>query len=438
MPVSTDFNHRRHPEVSPSRRRPAGPQARRPAGPQADGDLFVPQLTLDEPIMRLVDGTRLVPIGQSGVTPFAFGDFVSTPSGEIYATSWGRDGAWLLRFDPAADHFATVSPDGSSDPIPARTISWSTPMQALLVAEGGHGDDPHRASVSTFANGTLTRIGGLSGEGWITNITNFPDHNLTVMITEDDHTVYTIDATQTLTRVGDLGLYRPRSISGVTFLPDPPRLAIATHNTNHLFQMRLTQTDGIWRPADGPISGDVLAILEPNNTIRGFFRRTVFDAVSSTYLTYGFRFENGLHRWRTRRSETVRQNALGLYRVAGQGLVQIDATDPAVLTSLPPWLHYQIEGATLPVPTAGLSAGLTLILDLDDLHVRDASGELYEIENLETLEAALTAQAGTGRVYPDRVLPFSNRADALFSVGVQVFLLHDRTNAEVYSCQSGR
>lgn len=273
-------------------------------------------------------------------------------------------------------------------------MGWSTPLNGVLFATQGNETskwNPDPAAVYLMQNNEVKKVAGI--KGWITRIIDLPDLKMTFLGTEQDDTIYLIDANKNIHELGSLNLGEWIFFSNVYHLKNPDRLLVKAQETmgpfRGLFQINLEEENGVWVPSERQNFKNLIEIFVPPSKYYPNFSLSHYDQGLKEYFIIGRNYENiiGYYLWFF--AAPVKDVPLKLYKVAKNGIEEIKEISDEVYNALS-YVHLDAlkhpnafdkqpnyDELTIEMP---LSNAVALITE-SGISVRDEKGEMYEIKN---------------------------------------------------------
>jgi len=207
-------------------------------------------LTTKNTIIGFVRGNIFMPLEGDHPKITEVDDIHETRNGERIGVFGFLGEREFWRQNPTTGEFTRMLIEKFPKEAAARTVGWSTPMDALLITRGGSRNHSG-ADVYALQDDAISHVEGI--DEWVTKIIDFPEINMTLLGTEVENNVYLIDADR---NIHNLGTFEPKDwvyINDATLLSDPYRILIDMEEAYGPFRgrflVRLELEGGIWVPA---------------------------------------------------------------------------------------------------------------------------------------------------------------------------------------------
>ena len=306
-------------------------------------DIFFFRGKGDPPPMQL-NQDRLVPVSDEFPTRFDHNSIITTPDGDVIGIGGFLRQRTFYQQNRESGRFERVEIDSTFDLSSTRDIVWSTPIGAPLLAIGGSAPTPSVGRVLVLQGKSAVRLEGLNH--WVTHITDFPDLNLTVLVTEVSNQVFVIDGNHQLHKLATLNLGEWRYISRSLFLNNPPRLLLEANEAlgpfRGLFLIQLENTNGVWRPASQQDWTNLMEGIPVRGQEQHVNGRRVYDPANARYFFHG-QFHRHVDDYFRRLFNSPDQGRVGLYQVGETRFERVDETDPELFQSLPPRIKVAVD-----------------------------------------------------------------------------------------------
>lgn len=310
-------------------------------------DIFFFRGKGDPPPMRLIQD-RLVPVSDEFPTRHDHNSIITTPDGDVIGIGGFLGERTIYRLNRESGRFERVEIDSSYDLRRTRDIVWSTPVDTPLLAIGGSAERPDHGAVLALQGNSAVPIGGL--DHWVTHITDFPDFNLTVLVTEVTDQVFVIDGNQELHELAALNLGEWRYVSSSYFLKNPPRLLLEASEAygpfRGLFLIQLENMNGVWRPQKQQDWTNLMEGIPARGQERHLNGLRVYDPVNARYFFHG-QFHRNVGDFFRRLLKRPDKARVGLYQVGETRLERVDETDHELFQSLPPRIKIAVDNSYL-------------------------------------------------------------------------------------------
>ncbi|MEL7012918.1 MAG: hypothetical protein AAFO72_06525 [Pseudomonadota bacterium] len=297
--------------------------------------------------VRLIQD-RLVPVADEFPTRHDHNSIITTPDDDVIGIGGYLGARTFYGLNRESGRFERVEIDSIRDLKRTRDIVWSTPVDAPLLTIGGSAERPDHGAVLVLKGNRAAPLGGL--DHWVTHVTDFPELNLTVLVTEVTDQVFVIDGNQELHELAALNLGEWRYVSRSLFLKNPPRLLLEASEAygafRGLFLIQLENTHGVWTPQKHQDWTNLMDGIPARGQEPLRNGRRVYDPINARYFFHG-QFHGRVGDFFRRLLKSPDPGKVGLYQVGETRLERVDETDPELFQSLPPHIKIAVDESYL-------------------------------------------------------------------------------------------
>lgn len=395
-----------------------------------ENDIFFFRGESDPPPLRLIENTFLPTSGNFPIRP-VYDTIITTPYGDVIGINdHSNDGA-IYKQNRTSGRFEKMLIDSDFDLKYIRDIGWSTPLNAILLTIGGNDQSPNLVLV--LKDNIATPLKGV--DEWITHINDFPEINLTLLVSEVNDTIYIVDGEKQLHNLASLDIGDWIFISRSALLEDPARILLVASEAmgpfRGLYLIQLEERSGTWGPTQKQDWTNLMKGVPTQNAEGQYNGRRVFDKEHGRYFFYG-----QLHSrfgWSVRRLFRRTQDSfVGLYQVGATRLERVDETDPIFFENLPKDIKIAIDDSYLhkfygdeKKIVMSKSNAVAILTDIS-IRIVDAEGRSH------VLDQSVLGQGKLGLHIQTNYLP--HRGEVLFASNDNLALIKDRQIAGPEAC----